>query len=412
MIIFVLLYFFWLSSRATRNCTTFVIGYLLFVSNFLGFILIGDILIGGVEYNTLLLNVICLLFAILGYRNATPLGRRLFIFFLIAYAYGILRPVFLGHQSVIMSVKASKAFSYYFFFCYLLAYYNRIQFQQVFNFLLGISIYYSCIYILSLLIPLQGVLVAFAKGDLIQCHYDTMIYLSIAYIISPYYTASYSRKLLLSTICLTGIYIGDYFSLLFCSCVLLVYSAVFSATSITSNVTRILCCIVVALILLGIFRMTVMNSAGFKELSSKQENALTSRDANNAMRYYLISKEPLWGYGFVYRNTTVVKKAANHGNKYAQDLSFIDAGYVDLAGKFGIVGTILFLLYPLFALRTIWKAKTSVFAAFILSFYAINLTYSVFSFQMGITVIGLVIAFMTNECEVDKEIWDENYEIG
>jgi hypothetical protein len=118
-----------------------------------------------------------------------------------------------------------------------------------------------------------------------------------------------------------------------------------------------------------------------------QTSSFKARAIYNVERFELIFQKPLQGYGFLH------KSAFDLGDHvYTESLSFIDSGYVDLLGKFGFIGMILYLLIvtiPFF------KVKSDILVAsikiFFLQYFLINITWSVFSFIIGTISLSIAI---------------------
>ena len=187
-----------------------------------------------------------------------------------------------------------------------------------------------------------------------------------------------------------GIYIGGYFSLMVSSWFITL--GVLAYRSIRHLSVMVLWIGTFLLILLyGVAIDTTL-----MQLWGEQQSALESRSHYNEFRWALIAKEFLGGYGFLSRDTRLVSlNASGENSTYMMDLSFIDAGYVDLMGRFGLIGTILFLLFPLYFMTTsVWNRQTLPFLLLILFFYVVNTTWSVFTFPHGIIVLAFVYAYL------------------
>ena len=75
--------------------------------------------------------------------------------------------------------------------------------------------------------------------------------------------------------------------------------------------------------------------------------------------------------------------------------TFIDSGYTDMMGKFGLIGTILFLLIPISIFIKGFNNKKNINCVlFILQLLAVNATWSVFTYQMGIILLAIAYSFI------------------
>ena len=105
--------------------------------------------------------------------------------------------------------------------------------------------------------------------------------------------------------------------------------------------------------------------------------------------------------GFLYKSSSLLRSFGGTG--YKETLSFIDAGYVDLLGRFGVIGLLLFLFYPFKILfNSLRFPYLFPFTFLIIQFVAVNYTWSVFSYPMGILVLSLVYVFVINELDMYK----------
>ena len=386
-----IIYLLLLTSWALKKPTKFVIGYLLYTTSYFGLVT-NDILISNIEIGTFLSNLIPLFCAIKYRKNLKDKASKYVIVVLLAfYVYGITKPIIEGHQNIVMSIISSKHYTFYFFAVYLLVTKELINFNKVFNFIFFTSIYFSILYILNRVgIAIKPV--EYIKKDGIQCKYDSFLAMSLLYLHSPICSIK-KNKILYTILLLVGIYIGDYFSLLASSIVLLPFMYLLNKNwKRKKNIFFILAYVTVPLI---VFFHIFKDTQTYKEITSKQTDAITSRDAHNEFRWQLIEKKHNWGYGFIHKDSHYISLFTRSDNEYMSSLSFIDSGYIDLMGKFGLYGTILFLLIPLYmiwiALRNI---KNSFLTVMIIQFFAVNLTWSVFTYEVGITLLVLAYSYI------------------
>lgn len=393
MIIIVLIYILILFIWSNSNPTKYAIGYILFISNFGGLISPEMYLINGTDYTSLLLNLSCITPILFKFRDTPKIGKFIIISWSIFYIYGLIRPVLLGYQDIVLSIKSSKSFMTYAFASYLIVNYRHADFYKILKFILYLSVYFCILYICANFIHLGNLLPAYEKDDYIQCSYDSFIYFSLYYIWSKYYNYPLDNKLLISMLLIIGILLGGYFSLLACSVVFLCYLVLYSLFKQYSCQSKFI--IVIICIVICIFIYNSIASSGYlDEIIQNQLSAFESRDRHNLLRNYLISKQLIFGYGFISPDSNFILQNIEADNQYAQSLSFIDSGYTDLLGKFGILGTLTFLIIPLIALRELNIKLTNVFFIFFISLYAINATWAVLCYPMGIINIGIVFSII------------------
>lgn len=393
MIVFIIIYIVILSNYLWKKPTVFVCGYIIMTTNFFGLIPVGQIYIDGTELNFFLLNIVCLIGSLKEYYRLNPVALKIISFIAIFYLYGILRPVLLGEQSIFLSIKASKSFSYYFFFFYVLSLYKRINFNTIFSLIYKLACYFSIIYIIDLIVSLSPVLLGYEKESSynIQCRYDSYIYLALGLINSGVLKIPVKNRIFSNMLLLAGIAIGGYFSLLFCAICILICSYVLERWKRFSIGVKI----VLGTILILSSSVFIVSFISIDSIVQTRLDAISSRDRYNETRVLLIGQQILWGYGFLSQNSKLVMGTmSDSAEQYSMGLSFMDSGYIDLAGRFGILGTIIFLLYPIYALVKLYNTKYLLLVFVIISLYAINWTWSVFSFPMGIIIISLIFGFM------------------
>jgi len=148
-------------------------------------------------------------------------------------------------------------------------------------------------------------------------------------------------------------------------------------------------------IILGlfIFGLLLLFLPADKYIEEFQQNpAIQARSFVNSQRMELIMEQPWQGFGFLHRTALEF----DSGNRYALELSFIDSGYIDLLGKFGIIGMIIYLI--IWSIPFLKKTKNLIglsLKVFFLQFFLVNITWSVFSFSMGLISlsVGYIILF-------------------
>lgn len=388
-----------LSVWSFRHPDRFVIGYLVYVSSYGGW-MSNDILIGGVEYGQFLVNVSALFPMVMSWKEIPPALKKVILVLALFYLYGLMKPVVDGHQGWMLSVKSSKSVTAYFFLFYVLAFCRRLDWNKIFCFLTCLSLYYAILYIVNRAgLPLRPPL--YVKGSFIQCPYDSFLLLAFCYQLAHADVYGLKHGLVLAFLW-TGICMGGYFSLAVVS--LCIGLGVWLYRSVRHPE-------VMVLLTGGLFLLLVYGwyiDAFLMELWQGQQSALDSRGYYNEFRWALIAQEFWGGYGFLSRDTRIVSlNALSDRSSYMSGLSFVDAGYVDLMGRFGLIGTLLFLLVPLYFVRnTSWNRKTLPFVAMVVSFYFVNITWSVFSFPQGIIVLALAYAYLYMNKKSGK--WQES----
>lgn len=375
-----------LSVWSFRHPNRFVMGYLVYVSSYGGWFP-NDILVGGVEYGEFLVHVLALAPVVFSWREIDPTLKKVILFLALFYLYGVVKPMLDGHQGWMLSVKSSKSMTAYFFLFYVLAFSDRMDWNRIFRFVTCLGLYYAVLYLVNKV----GMGIrppSYVKDSFLQCPYDSFMLLALCCQLMQE-DAFRSRSLWVMALLMAGIYIGGYFSL----------TVTAGAIAVGMLLYRHLRHPALIVLLTGGFLLVVVYAWGisstFLDTWKSQQSALDSRTFYNEFRWALIAKELWGGYGFLSRDTRLVSLNAGDHSSYMSDLSFIDAGYVDLMGRFGLIGIILFLLVPLyFVWRSPWNRQTLPLLLMLLFYYAVNITWSVFSYPHGIIVLALVYAYL------------------
>ena len=394
-----IIYAFVLMRWSFTHPTRYVMGFLIYVSSYLGWFN-QDILIGGVEYGEFLFNLLALLPVVYGWKEIDSRIKAVILFLSLFYLYGLVKPILDGHQNWMLSVKSSKSMTAYFFLFYVIAFYQRLDWDKIFRFLTIIAVYYAALYwVNSAGIPIRPPV--YIKQRFIQCFYDSFMLLAFCYRLTwekPFAPGN----LVILGILLGGIYLGDYFSLLVVA--LLILTVIFLYRKVHHPLVWGMLAASVALL----FVVGLIHEEVFWSIWRERQAALDSRTFYNEFRWQLIAREFLSGYGYLSRDTRLVSlHSMTDDTGYMSDLTFVDAGYVDLMGRFGLIGTILLLLVPLYFLGiTAWNRQTVPFILMVLSFYAVNMTWSVFSYPQGIIVLALVYAFLYQNKKLT--LWQES----
>lgn len=375
-----------------KSPTVFVCLHILYHTQFLGFIS-TELLIAGTDYSSFLINMsIFLPLCIKGRlkKEVDKISIYSIYFIAIFIIYGFYKPVWDGSQTLFMGIKAGKSFLSYTFFFYLLLFRKHIDFRKVFNCILAISILFSTLYIINYA-GLRLVPPYYVKEKFIQCKYDSFLVFSIAILIYRRINNENTKYFLPMIILMfLGIWIGGYFSLIATTALILLFTPLYQRAYSAKEVLFFGC---LFCFYLFVCYVMIEQSDWYNHLQRSQANSLISRERYNQFRWDLIKQHLYWGWGFLYKTTSTVKSLSS--GQYTETFSFIDSGYVDLFGRFGIIGTILFLFYPVYLiLKSLPYRHLFPFTFFIFQFLCVNYTWSVFSFPMGITVLALAYTFI------------------
>lgn len=129
------------------------------------------------------------------------------------------------------------------------------------------------------------------------------------------------------------------------------------------------------------------------------DSAIVSRFKINQERFYILNERPLFGYGFIGKDSEVGKVISDASlSRHSSTIKVVDAGYLDLLLRFGYIGTFIYL-YILFKLSSLNININKIYLSdsFIISLIFINFTLSVFSFSIGL--VPFFIACYVNQLQ-------------
>ena len=387
-----------------RNPTKSIIAFLILETSFLGFVHI-EILVGGVDYIALILNMVLLPAIFSAWRkNKNVYAKRIILFLAIFYIYGLLKPLFDGNQNFVQSVKTSKTFLYYIFVVYVIIKGPAIDMKKVSNIVVLIALYFSTLYILFYVLGLNIIVPCYEKNSQLQCHYDSYIALGLIFIFS-FCSSTLLKKYrnYLSIYLLIGLSCGGFFALFSTSLLISLFLNVRSIYKKDKQLCASLIILFIVLLILsiGVFFNDILNTINIS--IAEQSHALSGREIYNEFRWTLIDKQLMFGYGFLSSDSEPMLVYGNQSVQYMRTFSFIDAGYVDLLGRFGVLGSIIFLLLPIYLIiNNKSKSIKLPFVLFLIQLLFVNLTWSVFSFNMGIVLLGIVYTILLYNYENSK----------
>tara|TARA_B100001287_G_C22642618_1_gene510934 strand:- start:868 stop:1362 length:495 start_codon:yes stop_codon:yes gene_type:complete len=138
--------------------------------------------------------------------------------------------------------------------------------------------------------------------------------------------------------------------------------------------------------------------------------SIASRFIYDALRIDVISYRPLFGYGFIHPSSSIMSQLPiDFSSVYKEALTTVDSGYVDLLVRFGAIGTIFYLFpFAYISLKRIilnkrYNYTQILMAFFVAQYFLVNTTWSVFSFNHGLTPLVLALFFT---------IFDDNEEVN
>lgn len=361
----------------------FLFTYLLFISSFLGYIPRIIEINGydvGLFYSNMLMFFI-FLFKINTLKKYPNYIKVLLLFLFILYLYGIIYPFITGFSTIFQSIIASKEFSSLFLIHYLFI--NKKYFN--FNFLHKVISFFGYYFLITLLIFLifNYVPPQYIKNiGQIEYFYPTL--LSLFLFIEVALADKIPKKLLAFLLIIVwgiGMFFEGHLAIMlttFLGCLIVLLRI--PIINFLKNAKNFL----IGLGILGLILILPITQNYISELF--RNPAFQSREFINKSRIDLIQKEIFQGYGFLDRRAFEF----NSQNKYAKTLSYIDSGYIDLLGKFGIIGTSIYLsLLLIFVLKQHGGVQVTSLKLFIIQYFAVSLTWSVFTFSMGIVALAI-----------------------
>ena len=386
MIVFGIVFLFLQTILAFFKPKWFVFSYLLYTTSFLGF-LPKSILISGNEIGLFYQSLLMLGNYTLHYKRSSLFPRylvRILNVIIIFYLFGIFYPVLNGSSTLLQSIIASKEFSTLFFVHFLIIHKKDITTGQINYIIFFLGYYFLLILLLFVLfkiVPPEYI----KEGGRIQFYYPTI--LSLFLFLKAGFATTLIKKVYLAFLLLIwtiGMYYEGHAAILLttlCGTLILIFRL--PILNLVENYKRLL----LVIILFTFFLIISPLKNYISEITTKSE--FVSRLAYNATRLDLIFQKPLFGYGFLHKSITNF----NNSNVYTESLSFIDSGYIDLLGKFGFVGTItfLFILSRLFFHKTKGDVNLSSLKLFFLQLFAVNITWSVFTFSIGTIALSMTI---------------------
>lgn len=362
----------------------FFLLYFLFITSFLGFIP-NSIIIGGNEIGLFYQNILMIISYFIHIRRLGDYPKYIRItlnVFILLYLYGVVSPVVSGSSSIIQSVVASKEFSSLFILHFLFINYRTITFSYTHR-LISVVGYYLLI-VLLLFVILNYIPPYYIKrpGE-IQYNYPALLSLFLFLKSSEANTILKKILVVLMLVVWTfGMYFEGHTAILLTTslaCIVVLFRI--PLLSFIKNFRKVL----LGISILGVGLLFLPIDSYLQELS--QTSSFKARNVYNIERIALIKEKPLQGYGFMHKSALTLGSG-----QYTESLSFIDSGYIDLLGKFGLLGMLVYLTtltVPFF------KGDNDIvikgLRLFFLQYFLINITWSVFSFTMGLVALGLAL---------------------
>lgn len=155
----------------------------------------------------------------------------------------------------------------------------------------------------------------------------------------------------------------------------------------------------------------ISNKNVFENIVS-ESSSIASRFLINQYRFDYIYQEPILGYGFIHEDSSL--GAIFNGSSiglHDKRLATIDAGYIDILVRFGLLGLIsiafLYLLYVSRLNKLAVDLKGKVFIYFLYGMIPVSLTWSILTYNHGIISIACATLFILGGAN-EKESGNNN----
>lgn len=393
--IFLGIYLCLLIYASYKSSTVFVMLYIISSTAFFGFCK-SEFIIAGMDIYSFTINMTALIGAILKIKNiiSDRILKNTAIFIFIFLLYGILSPYLTGNSGILQSIKAGKEYYFYFFLLYMSANIRYINFNQIFKLIWYIGIYISILYILFFIIgnhtftPPEYI----KTSASIQGKFDSYISMAIFILVHKRFLRMKKKTdYLFYGILVTGLILGGYSSIT--STTILLSFSLWILTirgKFHSRISLIFILPAIISITIGILYAHDKIHYSF----SDEKTSIETREINNRYRWELINKQFYTGYGFLDKRTSLMRHViTGNTTSYTESLSFVDSGYVDMMGKFGLTGSIIFLLLPVYFIKSGLRRNLT-FSAYVFQMLFVNYTWSVFTFVMGIIPLSVCYAYI------------------
>lgn len=404
-----------------KNPTYFVILFIIVTTKFFGFFNAGDIMISGSEVGYFLFNFITIFSSFIILFRIKILKNNVIILMTISfiYLYGIVLPVIFQYSTIMQAILASKGLMFYSLLFYLIANSKKIDMYKIFQFIKYLGLYLTTIEIIYAIIyisPLQYLELNNQHKIIQRVYYATYINFSLFLYLIDWLNnkISFTKMLTINLYLLCGLFLTDYMSIFFSAIFMFLTIIIIYNKKMSFNFTSILIKGSILLSILFLFfsfnetYLQTVNKIVMDNLNGKSIE-LSSRDYYNKFRWDAISDEPLMGFGFIHKNADILNHYNNNiNNKFMETFLVIDSGYVDLLVRFGYGGVFLLLIFIFILFYTSMKYHysqyTIIFILIIIQYFAINYTWSVFTYPQGIIPLSIMIFVLQNKLTINRRL--------
>lgn len=367
----------------------FLLLYVLFITSFLGFI-DNTVLVFGFDIGQFIINISMLLFYLFKRSVLTDKYFKYLDLIIIIYIFGISRSVLIDFSSFQDSVIGSKSFSSIFLLHYLLSNKEYINNEYLLKIIFGLTLYFLLVFIFAIffdLVPPEY----YKEGFLIEIDYLTIFALGVIIISAkdfnfPLNLYKYFLIIIFPYLLIKEGHISILFTIAIASLLLLFFKE--KLFLIKFSKIKLFFLIILLIPIAYIFDSFIID---YLYNNIVNLDSISSRILTNKIRVEYILEKPFLGYGF----SSFSSIQFDTVNQFSNYLSTIDNGYHDLLIKFGLIVSSLYLfcLYKL-TIPDVVSKQNFPLVVFLILLLVINLTWSVFTYEVGI--ISLSFALFLN----------------
>jgi O-antigen ligase len=328
------------------------------------------------------------------------LYKRFALVLIVLLLYGTIKPLIHGHETMFQAITASKELWVTFFFLYLIVNRKNIPVHYVIRFMLYLGIYICASYILFYTTGISAF--EYYNTDVFRAYFPT--YISLAWFLSYYKwlnkKLSTTNMLMFNVFFFIGLVLAEHLALTLSNIfVLSLYHFVLKDKKTYSYSTFVKSFSIVLIFGYLVITLQPIRSQ-INSIITGEHYALSSRETYNEFRWQAIYDRPILGNGFIHKSSSLTEQyLTSTNNRYMERLEVIDSGYVDILIKFGIIGLVVIMylwVVPIYSILKDTRTATAIeicCALYLLQYFFVNYTWSVFTFSHGL-IPGLMVVWI------------------
>jgi O-antigen ligase len=390
--LFLLLSTFYLLVVAWKFPNAFLSIYILLFTEFLG--LIKFEWLGNFSTSNILFifNTIIAIILIIKINKDSIKIYKIILFPILLFIYGIISPIIQNYSTFLYALADGKDFLSYLLIPYLILYSNNISEVYIKKAIIitGLILSIYCIIFSSTGWAPPGYRPSEGFGEIIYLKHASIIPLALLIVISNKNIFFKPVSYLCISLLTIGLAIQPHRSLFLATIFMIaIYTILYGHIKQKIKYALLITIFIITTTALANNQYVIDNIISPIDEILYSTGSIAARDNINNLRMDYFYKSPLIGYGFIDEKSNLGEKIFfSSYSKYSQTLGVVDSGYLDLLIRFGITGT-LFLLFFYFKLIISCfinsKDITSrLMGMFLLSYFIINYTWSVMSYNHGI----------------------------